>query len=80
MPGHLNGPACPAQVLELLYALLRAADPELSAVLAGASVPPFFALSWLITWFAHDVHSLQVRAGCCLDQAAFTACHTPAVR
>lgn len=51
------------QVLELLYGLLRACDPELAAVLASASLPPFFALSWLITWFAHDVYNAQVSRG-----------------
>ena len=35
------------------------ADAEVHKHLAKAEVPPFFALSWLITWFAHSVDDLQ---------------------
>lgn len=64
---HLH--ACLAAVLELLglvYPILEAADPPLAAALHGSGLPPFFALSWLITWFSHDVEDLQVsRASPC---------------
>ncbi len=36
-------------------------DPELGAALTGVELPPFFALSWVITWWAHNVPRLQVR-------------------
>lgn len=35
------------------------ADEEVYNQLAAAEVPPFFALGWFITWFAHSVDSLQ---------------------
>ena len=34
------------------------ADEEVHQQLAAAEVPPFFALGWFITWFAHSVDSL----------------------
>ncbi|KAJ2785706.1 GTPase-activating protein gyp8 [Coemansia javaensis] len=44
--------------LRLLYALLEHASPRVHALLAALDVPPFFAISWVLTWFAHDVESL----------------------
>jgi hypothetical protein len=52
------------ETLGLLYPILRAADPALHAFLASlarespALETPLFALSWYMTWFAHDVPSL----------------------
>lgn len=34
------------------------ADEEVHDKLAAAEVPPFFALGWFITWFAHSVDNL----------------------
>lgn len=34
------------------------ADEEVHDRLAAAEVPPFFALGWFITWFAHSVDNL----------------------
>jgi len=36
------------------------ADLDLARALRAAELPPFFALSWFITWFAHNVADLQV--------------------
>lgn len=33
-------------------------DPELHRHIEGSGIPPFFALSWFITWFAHNVPEL----------------------
>ena len=41
------------QLLDLLFPLLEAADPELHAFLQRSGVRPFFALSWVLTWHAH---------------------------
>ena len=38
------------------------ADAELAAHITAADVLPYFALSWYITWFAHDVKSLPAAA------------------
>ena len=35
------------------------ADEEVYEQLAATEVPPFFALGWFITWFAHSVDDLQ---------------------
>lgn len=47
------------RVLELLYPLLRRADAELAAHLEAAQVPPYFAVSWLLTWHAHELKRLE---------------------
>ena len=39
--------------------LLWQCDAELASHLVSAQVPPYFALSWYITWFAHDMPSLN---------------------
>lgn len=41
--------------LHLLYPVLRGADHELAVHLTSVGLPPYFALSWIITWFAHHV-------------------------
>ncbi|KAI9503736.1 GTPase-activating protein gyp8 [Coemansia spiralis] len=45
--------------LQLLYALLKAVSPEIYAMLTELDVPPFFAISWVLTWFAHDLDDFQ---------------------
>lgn len=39
----------------VLFPLLRIMDPEVHAHLYGCGMEPFFALSWLLTWFSHDI-------------------------
>ncbi|EDQ92638.1 uncharacterized protein MONBRDRAFT_5351 [Monosiga brevicollis MX1] len=46
------------QQLELLPVLLQHLDPELNNFIQRAGVEPTFAVSWLITWFAHDIDEL----------------------
>ena len=33
-------------------------DEELAQCIRKSGILPYFALSWYITWFAHDVHQL----------------------
>ncbi|KAJ4455944.1 putative TBC1 domain family member 20 [Paratrimastix pyriformis] len=40
-------------VMELIFTLIRIADPELSAFLTASGVPMHFALAHVITWFSH---------------------------
>ena len=51
------------EVLSMLYPILEAADPALHSFLRGLGEPalevPYFALSWHMTWFSHDVASLD---------------------
>lgn len=48
-----------AQQVNLIPQLLERIDPELHAFFVEAKVDPFFCLSWVITWFAHNVHDLD---------------------
>ncbi|KAJ2805646.1 GTPase-activating protein gyp8 [Coemansia guatemalensis] len=43
------------QQLQLLYVLLEQTCPAVHELLVNVDVPPFFAISWVLTWFAHDV-------------------------
>jgi len=62
---HLRDATRPSldAVVELLTRLLpplvRAADPELATALERAAVPPFYALSWALTWFAHGARDAR---------------------
>ncbi|KAK9861427.1 hypothetical protein WJX84_012159 [Apatococcus fuscideae] len=47
------------ELLELLMPLLEQADLELYRHVSSSGAPPYFALSWLITWFAHNVPALD---------------------
>ena len=46
------------ELLALLPPILADADPRLAAHVAASGVPPFFALSLFITWFAHNLPCL----------------------
>ena len=60
--------------LKLLRNVVRAHDACLARRIERASSVPFFALSWLLTLFAHDLEDMaQVR--CCFD---FLLAHGPA--
>lgn len=39
----------------VLFPLLRIMDPEVHAHLYACGMEPFFALSWMLTWFSHDI-------------------------
>ncbi|VEU45194.1 unnamed protein product [Pseudo-nitzschia multistriata] len=39
----------------ILFPLLRTIDMEIHDHLLDADMEPFFCLSWILTWFAHDV-------------------------
>ncbi|CAB37599.1 GTPase-activating protein gyp10 [Schizosaccharomyces pombe] len=46
--------------LQLILAVIKARDPTLYEYLIKADIQCYFALSWLITWFAHDVSDISV--------------------
>lgn len=54
--------AAATETLRLLYPILQQCDPELHEHIMALQEPalevPYFALSWYMTWFAHDVPSL----------------------
>lgn len=39
----------------ILFPLIAVFDPEVHAQLYHADMEPYFCLSWIITWFSHDV-------------------------
>jgi len=43
------------QLLSLLPHLIAFACPKLHTFLLRAGVEPYYAISWVLTWFAHDV-------------------------
>mmetsp|Transcript_8758 Transcript_8758/g.21681 ORF Transcript_8758/g.21681 Transcript_8758/m.21681 type:complete len:455 (-) Transcript_8758:5-1369(-) len=46
------------QALRLIVGILRKRDPALARSLEQEGVDPIFAISWILTWFAHNLHSL----------------------
>ena len=47
------------QALNLMMLVLKRRDKELYTCLRACEVEPVFAISWIITWFAHDLKSLS---------------------
>jgi hypothetical protein len=43
------------QQLNTLYDIIEFRNPELAQFLIKSETPPYFALSWLLTWFSHDL-------------------------
>jgi hypothetical protein len=43
-----------------LFPLLQQLDPELHAHLHDCDMEPFFCLSWVLTWFSHDVRDTEL--------------------
>ena len=49
------------ELLELVWPLLDHVDRPLGCALRALGLPAYFALTWFITWFAHDAKTLEVR-------------------
>ena len=47
-----------SKAMRLIMVLVEVGDRRLHAFLAAANVEPYFATSWLITWWAHDIARL----------------------
>jgi hypothetical protein len=54
------------EVLGLLYPLLGLVDPALCALLRDEAEleEPLFALSWVLTWFSHDLCDVRAHPSC----------------
>ncbi len=52
--------------LELLVPLLRWSDKKLESFIAQSQVQPFFALSWVLTWFSHNLDVCYLSLGCAI--------------
>lgn len=44
-----------SKAMKLMFVIIKAADSTLHRFLTEGGVEPFFATSWLLTWFAHDL-------------------------
>lgn len=45
--------------MRILMTIVKLVDKELYAFLKKSKIEPFFATSWLITWFAHDIKNVD---------------------
>ena len=48
-----------SKFMHILFVIIRSQDYELYSHLIQAKMEPFFAISWLITWFSHDIKELD---------------------
>jgi hypothetical protein len=44
----------------VLFPLIAAFDPEVHSYLLYCDMEPFFAISWVITWFSHDIRDTEL--------------------
>jgi TBC1 domain family member 20 len=45
--------------MKLLFVIIKAADSVLYRFLMESGIEPFFATSWLLTWFSHDFPTIS---------------------
>ncbi|CAO3654321.1 unnamed protein product [Mucor fragilis] len=45
--------------LRLMSSLIEYEDPELTLFLEKANIMPYYALSWILTWFSHDFEAYE---------------------
>lgn len=57
----------------VLFPLLARFDPEVHNHLYYCDMEPFFALSWVITWFSHDIRDTGTTCRACLCLFAYSA-------
>lgn len=48
-----------SKMMRILFVILKVADRQLHQFLHDAKMEPFFATSWLLTWFSHDLKSVD---------------------
>jgi hypothetical protein len=51
--------AFPMVLVDVMSAILHACEPEVAAKLDFLDIPMHFAFSWVLTWFAHNLESLE---------------------
>lgn len=49
-------------LIDTMLAIISEVDPPVYNQLQQSTVPPYFCISWLMTWFAHDVRSVEMAA------------------
>eukprot|EP01038_Epipyxis_sp_PR26KG_P009667 gene9667-13016_t len=48
-----------SQWMKILFIIIKQVDKELHGFIMLSELQPFFATSWLITWFAHDIKDVD---------------------
>ena len=48
--------------LPLILEIIRKVDRKLFMFLSTANIEAFFAMSWIITWFSHDIKDFDTAA------------------
>jgi hypothetical protein len=43
------------EIMSLLYPILKYADPKIYKLVYNNMIPPYFSISWIITWCIHDL-------------------------
>jgi len=43
------------EVMSFLYPILKYADPKIYKLVYNNMIPPYFSISWVITWCIHDL-------------------------
>lgn len=51
-----------SKLTPLLFNIVASANRELHSYLLRSGMEPFFAISWIITWFAHDIKEINTVA------------------
>lgn len=54
----------PLALVDLVFGILQMADPPLYEKLSSLDIPRYFCISWIITWFAHDLERLSTAQVC----------------
>eukprot|EP01041_Mallomonas_annulata_P002178 gene2177-4236_t len=48
-----------SKLMSLILLIISTADPELYEFISQCSLEPFFATSWMLTWFSHDLRDME---------------------
>jgi len=46
-----------SKIMYLILNIIETVDPPLFLFLKQSKIEPFFATSWFLTWFSHDIHN-----------------------
>jgi hypothetical protein len=53
---------CNIHVMSQVESLMHYVDPELNSYIKKANLPPYYGLSWILTWFSHNIDDIQTVA------------------
>lgn len=47
------------EIMKLVFVVIAEVDEELYKYLTAAKAEPFFTISWVLTWFAHEISDIE---------------------